>query len=300
MIIDLAKIYRGGDVESLHYGVACLANSDSILESWGDSSTSFYTRSLIKPIQAKVMLDAGLDVQDKDLAIVCASHNGGEDQILRVQDLMDKYLISEEDLKCGVFSLKRGKLPSRLHHNCSGKHSAMIAAAKINSWDLTNYADIKHPVQSLIAKELIRLTGTKNFNHAIDGCGVPTFYFSIGEMAKMFAKLVTEQDYLRIVKVMNQYPELIGGEKQIDSVIMKKYPNKFLAKVGAEGAIVIVNLESKESLLIKIIDGSSRARPHIVVSIMENLGWITKNSMGLDYNIYNSCSEAVGKIVPSL
>lgn len=296
MIIDLAKIYRGGEVESIHYGIVCLANTDSVIQSWGDAEFNFYTRSLIKPMQAKAMLDLGLDLHGKSLAIACASHNGLSDQVEAVEELMASYGISETDLKCGNKSNKRGELKSALYHNCSGKHSALIAASKMKSWDTNNYLDIDHPVQRSILNEVKRLTRLSDIVSAVDGCGIPTFYLSASQIAKAFAKLACDDSYLEIIKVMNQYPDLIGSNKQIDSIIMKNYPNKFIAKVGAEGSIVVVNLEKAESLVLKVIDGSSRVRPHIIASILENLGWVTKNSLALDHNIYNSHSEVVGEI----
>ncbi len=295
MVAELAKVLRADAVESIHYGHACLFSKSGLAQIWGDENFYCFTRSIIKPIQAKVsLIDLDNAVSNEDIAIGSASHSGNEEARLLVRDLLNKFANVESNLKCGTFVTKHKNLESRIHHNCSGKHSLMLAACKKQNYSIDNYDDLKHPLQQKILQELQRLSGKDSIRTAIDGCGLPTFYLAIKDMAKTFYNLITDPDYQRIISAMNQFPFIVGGEEQFDSLLMNKYPNKFLAKGGAEGLMVVCNLEKQESLLIKIIDGSSRAKAFITNKFLEELNWIEKKSIPIDINIYNSRKEIVG------
>lgn len=295
MVAELAKVLRADAVESIHYGHACLFTKDGAEKAWGDENFRCYTRSIIKPIQSKVAL-ADLDnaVSDEDVAIGCASHSGGETARNLVMDLLTKFGNHETDLKCGTYVSTNKNLASRIYHNCSGKHSLILAACKKQNYPMINYDDLNHPLQQKTLEEIKCLSGESSIATAIDGCGLPTFYLSIKSMAKTFYNLINDPAYQRIISAINQFPFVIGGEEQFDSLLMNKYPNKFLAKGGAEGLMAICNLEKHEALIIKIIDGSSRAKAFISRKFLEELNWIEKGSITLDTNIYNSRKEIVG------
>lgn len=297
MIIDLAKVYRNNRVESIHYGIACLVNENGGIKSWGDSSFTCYTRSLIKPLQAKACLNLGLELEAEDLAIAMSSHDAQPAQLSALKNLMQKHHIEESHLACGSDFVKTGKLKSRLEHNCSGKHSALIATCMKNSWSIHDYFQENHEIQRAIAHECQKLLKSKEeLKTAKDGCGIPTFYLSLEEMGMIFSNLIKDDSYSNIIETMNKFPELIGASNKIDSLIMKKYPGQFIAKVGAEGMLMVANLKTAETLILKIIDGSYRARPAVIISLMEALGWIEQDSFGADFSTYNSRKEQVGNI----
>ena len=64
-------------------------------------------------------------------------------------------------------------------------------------------------------------------------------------MANLFLAILKDPAYKKITDAMNKFPLLIGGERQIDSLIMKHNPYKFIAKGGAEGLMMVLNLEKK-------------------------------------------------------
>ena len=73
----LAEVTRTGVVESVHAGHLVLLNADgSILFQKGDPTLDIYSRSSLKSIQASAMVRAGLDIEPRLLALVCASHSG--------------------------------------------------------------------------------------------------------------------------------------------------------------------------------------------------------------------------------
>ena len=81
---------------------------------------------------------------------------------------------------------------------------------------------------------------------------------------------------------MNAFPSLISSEEMIDARIMNLEPAKFIAKVGAEGLLMVSNLKTGEALILKIIDGSMRARANVMISLMEHLSWVEKGQLSME------------------
>jgi L-asparaginase II len=319
MIIDLATVYRNKQIESIHYGIAILVKGDKIIRSWGNADFKCFTRSIIKPIQTKVSLSfINQDIPNKYLAIASASHNNTPEQLKTLIDLSQEYEIEEDSLELGLLkgsNSNSGYLKSKFAHNCAGKHTLMrisenslmeeirkTKSFKTDTQDISrnnSYINESHPLQQSILHEIKRLNDIKNDQEiitAIDGCGLPTFQLSLQAMAKIFSKTAEEKEYQKIYKAMNEYPLLIGGPNQIDSLIMQARPNHFMAKGGAEGLMVVLNLINHECLIIKIIDGSSRAKNIITKGFLEYLGWLNPDEILLDENILNSQELVVGNI----
>lgn len=300
-IIELAQVYRGNQVESIHYGIAVLFGKSGLKQSWGDPEFLCYTRSIIKPIQTKVSQELLSEkLSDIELAITTASHNSEPEQLKQIKALMDKFKICESDLHCGLYSSPKHQLHSVLEHNCAGKHILMVAACKQQGWSIDDYHNPDHPLQQAIKNELVRLHGTDlKIETAIDGCGVPTFYLSLKQMSKIFSQMLCDTAYTTIIRAMRAHPTIVGGTKQIDSLLMQNSTN-LIAKGGAEGLMFIANLEKEEALVIKIIDGSSRAKSLITLSFAESMGWIEPKVVSIDSSIYNSRKDIVGNIRSSL
>lgn len=275
--IELARVFRSNAVESIHYGHIAFRDNKSQLQAWGDSQFSCFTRSCIKPIQAKISKEIlGDELKNEFLAIACGSHMAEEEQLAVINKFIENFNINSDEVLCGSLSKSRGELGSNLKHNCSAKHIAIIAASKKQGWDTKNYLELEHPYNQLLMKELKKLTGLAEIQFGRDDCGLPSFYMRLEDMSLAFLNMSQDPSYQEIISVMNKFPFLIGGQKQIDSLLMNKYPNKFIAKGGAEGLMMVCNLERKESLIIKIIDGSNRAKAVITSKVLEELTWINE------------------------
>ncbi|MBT6843468.1 MAG: hypothetical protein HOA17_06685 [Candidatus Melainabacteria bacterium] len=294
--IKLAQVFRDNLLESEHYGIVTLVNSVGELISAGDSDFTCFTRSLIKPIQAKVAKDIlGDELNGELLAISIASHNSEPEQLALVNKLMSKFEVQENDLRCGTYKTSSYSLKSKIEHNCSAKHTALIAACKKQGWSLNDYTQIDHPIQKLILKELEDLLAESLGAFGIDGCGLPSFHMSLSKMTKIFAAMIVNPAYGEILQAMRDYPLIIGGKSQIDSLLMKNSKN-LIAKGGAEGLMMIANLETKEVVLIKIIDGSHRVKAIVSKAMTEHLNWLEQDFI-LDNNILNSNKDVVGSYV---
>ena len=100
--------------------------------SCGDPELLTYFRSSAKPIQALPIIRARPDLDDAEIAIACASHLHRPDQLEPVRRLLAKAEATEDDLECGPE-------PTRLEHNCSGKHAAMLLLCRERGWPIEGY-----------------------------------------------------------------------------------------------------------------------------------------------------------------
>jgi L-asparaginase II len=148
------EIIRGEIVESIHQAAVAVTDpAGNLLASWGSPETTTYMRSSAKPFQVLPLLERGgmafFDLSFQEIAVMCSSHSGTDSHLRRVLSIQEKVGISEGDLMCGVHPptdletadrLKReGLEPTPNRHNCSGKHSGMLALARLIGAPLDDY-----------------------------------------------------------------------------------------------------------------------------------------------------------------
>ena len=158
----LIEITRGGIVESVHYGaIAILDVLGNIIASYGNYDNATFMRSSAKPFQVLPFVQAGgiehFRLEMEDLALMCGSHSGTPDHTRVASHIQQQTGCSENDLLCGVHPpfhrpsadmlRLNNQAPTPNHHNCSGKHSGMLAYARLNNEDIDHYIDLEHPVQ---------------------------------------------------------------------------------------------------------------------------------------------------------
>src|SRR5881628_263472 len=143
-------VLRGDTVESAHRVHAVAVRDGQIVASAGDPDLVTFMRSAAKPIQALPLARAREDLDERELAIASASHLARPDQLDAVRSLLAKADATENDLECGP----EGEPPSRLKHNCSGKHAGMLALCRARDWPTKGYRLAGHPVQEACADAL--------------------------------------------------------------------------------------------------------------------------------------------------
>src|SRR5690606_7453066 len=95
--VPVAVADRSGVDESLHHGaVVVLGPTGDLVFAAGDPDVAIYPRSSNKPMQAQGMLDLGLDVDDEQLALACASHDGTERHVAVVRRILADAGLGEE------------------------------------------------------------------------------------------------------------------------------------------------------------------------------------------------------------
>jgi L-asparaginase II len=109
----------------------------------GDVERPVLPRSAVKVLQAIPLVESGaaarLELDDEELAIACASHNGEPEHVAVVARMLAKAGLDEGALECGVHWPRvepvaraiaaAGREPTALHNNCSGKHAGFLCLA---------------------------------------------------------------------------------------------------------------------------------------------------------------------------
>jgi L-asparaginase II len=246
---------RGDVVEAVHRVHAVAVQDGSVVAEAGDPSLLAFMRSSSKPLQAVPLARARDDVDDRDLAIASASHLADDSQIAAVRALLAKAPASEEELECGP----EGAPPSRLKHNCSGKHAGMLALCRARGWRSEGYRLEGHRVQ----REMLAVHAeaaevpADEIPTAVDGCGVVTFALTLERMARAFSCLPRLEGGDRVAAAMRGHPELIRGPIATDTRVMKALPG-WIAKGGAEGLLCAAGADGL-GIALKTEDGNGRA-----------------------------------------
>lgn len=199
------RLLREGIIESRHTVQAAVCDDRGrVLSVAGNSETATFVRSALKPFQALAVTATGTleryELSDKDLAIICSSHQGTIEQVRQVFNILWRADVDPSALRCPVPDSKR----SRLEYNCSGKHAGMLAVCQQRNWSLNDYLEYKHPVQLLIINKIAELLKmpAEEFIRAHDDCGVPTYLMQLSQMSCLYALLASRNnwDMERIVR----------------------------------------------------------------------------------------------------
>ena len=153
------------------------------------TSTGSPLRSAVKPLQALPLVASGavdaMGVSDRELAIACGSHNGEPGHVEIVAEWLARLGLSEDHLQCGRARPMAGAWdvlaaddivePTRIKHNCSGKHTGFLTLALHLGVDPSCYLDETAPVQRTVLQSLADRFGLPgaSLETAVDGCGAP-------------------------------------------------------------------------------------------------------------------------------
>jgi L-asparaginase len=214
-------------------------------------------------------------LNDRDLAIICSSHQGTTEQCRQVFNILWRCDIDPSSLQCPLLPGEQ----SQLRHNCSGKHAGMLAVCQQLHFPLYSYLQKNHPVQKLIltkVAELLQMPGEEIIS-AQDDCGAPTYFMQLRQIASLYAQLASgvNLDMERIVRAMTHHPILVAGVGEFDTELMQLTEGEIVCKAGAEGIQCIGRVGEGMGLAIKALDGSKRAKQAIAIHLLRQLGWIS-------------------------
>lgn len=302
MIIE-AHTFRGDYVENrFRVSLAAVTPQGQLVAQAGDPQLWAHLRSTAKPFQSvAVVLSGALERSgfgDRELAITTGSHDGTPEHTELVASMLERLALPQTCLVCGVHppssraarqALEQAhQSPSVLHHNCSGKHTGMLAAALAMGAPVEGYADSRHPVQQLILQTFRDLSRVESVGMAVDGCSVPTFVLPLQGTAQMLAYLAAPDQapgrypvaLEQIFLAMRAHPQLVAGPGSIDTVVMQQVEG-LVAKRGADGYYGLALRHSPwgpVGIAIKVEDGSSVPREPVVVHLLHQLGLLSQAS----------------------
>jgi L-asparaginase II len=311
----LFEVTRGDIVESVHYGsIAVVDATGKLISSYGDPRTVAFLRSSAKPFQVLPFVEHGgvenFGFSLRELAIACASHEGSDLHVQTIEEIHRKVGINENYLQCGIHMpsdvdafkslLLNGKEPTPNRNNCSGKHSAMLAYAKMRGLPLENYLDLEHPIQQDILASFAEmcLLPVKEIGLGIDGCSAPNFAVPLYNAALAAARLCDPHELSerrasacrKITSAMTTYPEMVSGYGEFDCELMKIGEGRIVCKRGAEGYQITGLLPGTlgpnspgVGISLKVSDGdasrmsldlahNNRVRPAVMLEVFRQLG----------------------------
>ncbi len=294
----LIELTRGGTLECQHFGSVAVVNAQGrLLAHAGDPHWLTFTRSTLKALQALPFVEAGgvekFGLSTGQVALLCASHNGEQQHVDGVTDLLAKAGQTYKVLKCGchvpgIFSYFDKAPPEGLvfderHNNCSGKHAGFVAHCVQQGWDLDTYLDPAHPLQQAIRQDVARVVGLEAnaMKVGIDGCSAPNYAMPLASLAQAYARLASgAQDaefgasFELLSNAMTAHPDLVSGTGRSDLAFMTAGRGDWVTKVGADGVQVVASKSRREAFAVKIIDANKPALYAATVAVLEQLGWM--------------------------
>ena len=295
----MVAVHRGPAVESLHHGIAVVADADGrVAAHWGPPDLAVYPRSAIKPLQALALVETGAAdaaaVTDAELALACASHAGTPAHSDLVAGWLGRLGLDAGALACGAHSpndpaaaaalLTAGAAATPLHNNCSGKHAGMLTTACHQGEPLDGYTEREHPVQQRILGILEMMTAQDLGSAAVgrDGCSVPTVAVGLGGLAVAMAQMGDRRRLpdrraaaaARICRAWAAHPDLIDGPGRTDSRLLRAFGGDILVKRGAEGVYCAAVPAAGLGVALKIADGATRAAAPALIAVLDHLGLV--------------------------
>ena len=333
--IPVFELTRGEAVESIHFGAIAVVDAQArLVASYGDPQVVTYLRSSAKPMQALPFIEHGgqaaFGLTLREISLMCASHSGTDDHVAVLHSIQAKAGITEIDLMCGSHPLshrptveamrQRGESVSPNRHNCSGKHTGMMAHARLHGWTIADYINPTHPVQQEIVQTFVEMCGLsrEQVRHGTDGCSAPNFAVPLRNAALAFARLSdpaglppARADACRtITAAMMSYPDMVGGPDSFDTMLMQVTGSRIVCKGGAEGYQVLGLLRGAIGpdsptlgIALKISEGDQRgqARQAVILEVLRQLGAITPAELealakfGPSFSLYNWRKLLVGE-----
>lgn len=320
------EILRGETVESVHrVHLVVVDGSGNVVKELGDASTVVYLRSAAKPFQALPLVTSGaadvFGLDEEELALCCGSHAGEPRHVAVVQRILDKGGLAASLLQCGSHAPRsklakdalKGGRATTLHHNCSGKHAALMLLQKHLGGESADYWRPDSLAQQAALSALREVSACDRVQVGVDGCSVPSFAMPLRNAALLFARLAMPQNVPaatakgleRLRDAMTAHPEMVGGTENLDTDLMGASEDRLVCKAGAEGTEGVGDLASGMGLYLKVEDGSARAVAPATIEALRQLAWLEGRAFEVlgewwMPSLTNWAGRPVGRVKPVL
>ncbi len=173
----------------------------------------------------------------------------------------------------------------------------MLTACKINRYSIDDYLDFNHPHQKKIRSVFAKFTEENilKTNYGLDGCSAPQYAFTIKQLSVALSNLYksynSKFEYSHIVGIMIdailKNPLFIGGNKNLDSNLIRISNGEIFCKGGAEGVFLFIHLKKGIFGILKVIDGNERVLPSVVYNLFKKLK-LLKNKQIEELKFWNN------------
>jgi L-asparaginase II len=288
----LVEVWRGNAVESEHAGAMAVVDAGgAVAAAIGDIDRPIFPRSAVKALQALPLVESDaadrLKLNDDELAIACASHNGEPEHVRTVAGMLAKAGVDAGVLECGAHwpyheattraMAARGETPTALNNNCSGKHAGFVClACGLMGWNdeglnlrryVKGYVGPEHAVMREVTDALQSTTGF-DYTQAprgTDGCSIPTYAVPLRHLAHAFARFATgvglragqARAARRLREAVAKSPFMVAGTGRFDTAVMQRLGARVFCKVGAEGVYCAALPDRGLGVAIKMSDGNT-------------------------------------------
>jgi L-asparaginase II len=317
----LVEITRGPLLECFQIGSIAVADESGLRLSAGDVDFVSYYRSSSKPIQILPLHPLGIDrkygLTDEELSIMSGSLACSPRQLELIDCIMGKAGISPDILimkPCypiweayATRYKQEGKPPSRLYHNCIGKHLGLILMQREMGGVPADYWKAESPVQQEILRYLSVFTDVPKEEIRVgwDGCGVPVFAVPMANMARSYLRLAAPDlipdatiaaSAARNAAIIARYPENLMDASSLCGVLCRD--GNLIGKEGADGVYTFGLKKERIGVAVKVYDGNSAHMPLIVREILRQLDYENKETIRrLDESFPSDLINAAGNVV---
>lgn len=188
--VRLTEEFRGGLLDLTHYGyISIVDEKGKVIYSAGDPEAMVFYRSASKPVQALPVIAHHLDEKygftDEETVLFAGSHLGESFHVNALKSIMKKADLNPEDLimkptvpgstEANEERIRQGLPKSKLYHNCSGKHAALMLTQREMGGDVKDYWKVGSVGQNEVLRTMSVLSEypEEKVVIGIDGCGVP-------------------------------------------------------------------------------------------------------------------------------
>jgi len=223
--------------------------------------------------------------------VAMASHSGEPEHLRWVEWWLSKLSVGVVPVPASHNALLCGAHPpianphetgySPLHHNCSGKHAAILFLCAHQGWPM-NYTHPEHPYTLALCSWLTQLAVNAGCTTPLiwetDGCHLPTVGTTFHDMHVLLDALKTRPFFRKILPSIKRFPSLIAGGSRLDTHIAQLNAH-VVSKCGAAGLGIIWHLDEQKSLMVKALDGHLLSRELVMRQLLIESGWLDKGDV---------------------
>jgi len=251
--VRLTEEFRGGLLDLTHYGyISIVDEKGKVIYSAGDPEAMVFYRSASKPVQALPVIAHHLDEKygftDEETVLFAGSHLGESFHVNALKSIMKKADLNPEDLimkptvpgstEANEERIRQGLPKSKLYHNCSGKHAALMLTQREMGGDVKDYWKVGSVGQNEVLRTMSVLSEypeekvvigiERNKPEAID---------------LMFSLVKNDPDY-SVMPLQSRYPQ--GAEK----VLIEKTTGREVPRGGlpADAGVIVLNVTTVSTL----------------------------------------------------
>jgi L-asparaginase II len=307
-LIEVTRRDVGGGgaevVESVHSGHLVVVGPDGeVVAAIGDPGVVTFVRSTVKPIQATACLEL-LAPADRPagaaLAVTWASHRGEDHHLEAVEAVLAASGTPAEELTCppAVAEATPGRLPTRLQHNCSGKHALFALAGAALGVRGPSLLDPDGPLQRVVLGEVAGLLGPTP-HLGVDGCGAPAVTAPLLALARAYVAVTGAERFAAVREAGLAAPLLVGGTGRAESALLAA---GVVAKPGAEGVFAAGwhSAEGPYALAVKVADGAGRAAAASAAAVVAGAGVVPPETWTPPPPLGGGCPQGVLRPSPEL